>query len=299
MEHEFGGAWTEEKLDRLRKYLPAYTKIFHKNERAQFLNTVYVDAFAGTGYISRRGKKSNEEQGFFEDFAAPEVQNFIQGSAQIALATEPPFDHYVFVEKDAFRASELERLKVQHRNSGLSIEVVRDDARVFLPTWCSQQNWKKTRAVVFLDPYANQADWAMLQAVAQGKVDLWLLWPIGQVINRLLKKNELPFDSWSDALTRAFGTDEWKEKFYSHPSSTQLDLFSEEGHIKDEDENLIKVANFKQIEQFFIERLKLLFDYVAPNPLYLYNSQNTPLYLLCFASHNATGAGIARDILKP
>ncbi len=85
MEHEFGGAWTEEKLVRLRKYLEAYMIIFHKNEKAQFLNTVYVDAFAGTGYITRRGRKANEDQGVFEDFASPEVQGFIQGSAQIAL----------------------------------------------------------------------------------------------------------------------------------------------------------------------------------------------------------------------
>jgi hypothetical protein len=32
--HQFGGRWTEEKLERLRKYLRAYTTIFKGNERA-------------------------------------------------------------------------------------------------------------------------------------------------------------------------------------------------------------------------------------------------------------------------
>ncbi len=35
--HTFGGDWTEQKLERLQKYLKAYTTIFTKNERAQSL----------------------------------------------------------------------------------------------------------------------------------------------------------------------------------------------------------------------------------------------------------------------
>ena len=294
MEHQFGGAWTQEKLERLRKYLPAYTRIFHANERAKFLNTVYVDAFAGTGYISSRGKRADEEPSLFEDLAASEVQEFLQGSAQIALGTEPPFDRYVFVEKDAGRAGELERLKLSYLNSQLSIEVIRGDARNFLPQWCAGQDWKKTRAVVFLDPFASEADWSTLQAVSTGQVDLWLLWPIGQVINRLLTTKQLPPVSWGDALTRAFGTDEWRTRFYTTISTGQTSLFEEEPQ-----EQTIKNADFKQIEQFFVERLEQLFPHVAQNPLYLYNSQNTPLYLLCFAAHNPTAVKIAQDILKP
>lgn len=30
-EHRFGGAWTQEKLERIGKYLPAYTTIFKAN----------------------------------------------------------------------------------------------------------------------------------------------------------------------------------------------------------------------------------------------------------------------------
>jgi hypothetical protein len=52
-----------------------------------------------------------------------------------------------------------------------------------------------------------------------------------------------------------------------------------------------------------VERLKTIFAGVAKNPLALYNSANTPLYLLCFSAGNEQGAKtavkIAQDILKP
>src|SRR4029079_15745303 len=47
--HVFGGDWTNDKLERVRKYLREYTKIFSRNERASYFTTIYVDAFAGTG----------------------------------------------------------------------------------------------------------------------------------------------------------------------------------------------------------------------------------------------------------
>ena len=49
--HEFGGDWTEDKLERVRKYLSAYMLIFERNERARMLFQTYVDAFDGTGYM--------------------------------------------------------------------------------------------------------------------------------------------------------------------------------------------------------------------------------------------------------
>lgn len=298
IEHRFGGNWTQIKLDRLRKYLPAYTTIFHGNERARYLQTVYVDAFAGTGYSLPKVKStiSDNNVDLFADFGEPETQRFLKGSAQIALETEPTFDKYIFVEKEPEYAAELERLKIRYYNSGQNIQIVQSDTRTFLPDWCAQQDWKKTRAVVFLDPYSSQADWATIQSVAKGKVDLWLLWPIGQVINRLLTTKQLPPDSWGEALTRAFGTEEWKTRFYKTFSTGQTSLFEE-----DPQDQTVKTANFKAIERFFVERLETIFEKegVAQNPLYLCNSQNTPLYLLCFASHHKTAVKIAEHILKP
>ena len=39
LKHEFGGDWTDEKLDCLREYLPAYARIFRSNLRARYFTT--------------------------------------------------------------------------------------------------------------------------------------------------------------------------------------------------------------------------------------------------------------------
>lgn len=42
---DFGGGWTEEKLKRIAKYLPAYTTIFKSNTKASFLKTYWKQFF--------------------------------------------------------------------------------------------------------------------------------------------------------------------------------------------------------------------------------------------------------------
>ena len=72
---DFGGDWTEEKLDRVRKYLPAYTTIFNSNPKAKSLKTHYVDAFAGTGY---RYKETNKiEYELFPELSQQDTNKFL------------------------------------------------------------------------------------------------------------------------------------------------------------------------------------------------------------------------------
>jgi three-Cys-motif partner protein len=106
--HEFGGDWTEQKLRVLDNYLIAYSRIFQKNPGARHLETIYVDAFAGTGIIQRKAKHGNEEE-LFTEFAQPETIEFLQGSA--ARALQHQFTRYVFIEKSAASIAALEKLK--------------------------------------------------------------------------------------------------------------------------------------------------------------------------------------------
>jgi len=65
--HQFGGNWTEEKLEKLREYLHAYTTIFKQNIRASWYKTIYVDAFAGTGYRTTPRKNKATANPLFND----------------------------------------------------------------------------------------------------------------------------------------------------------------------------------------------------------------------------------------
>ncbi len=277
---QFGGQWTQEKLEMIRKYLEAYMTIFKRNKKAQLFTTVYGDAFAGSGYLQLQ---SQEETELFAELRQEDNQQFLRGSAQIALSLSKPFDKYLFIEKNPRHAQHLSNLREQFL--GRDITIRQGDANEVLNQWISTIDWQKTRAVVFLDPYGMQVEWQLLENIAQTKaIDLWLLFPLGVAVNRLLTKDRKPPEVWRHTLTRFFGTGEWEDRFYRR----QTDMFG--------DEIVSKTGDYKEIERFFIERLKTIFAAVAENPRVLKNSHNSPLYLLCFAVGNEKGAQAALKI---
>lgn len=286
--HEFGGPWTEDKLGRVQRYLVEYRKIFSKNPRAKYFRTVYVDAFAGTGY--RTDSMHNPMPDLWSgDRDDPDKASLLKGSAYNALEVNPPFDEYFFVERNADRARDLEALRLQFPDRAANVTIVNQDANAFLHDWCRRTDWRTKRAVVFLDPYGLQVDWTTIEAIAETKsIDLWYLFPLGIGVNRLLT-HEPPPPKWADAITRILGTNTWEDAFYRNTS--QLSLFDEPGHDQ-------KVADFGSISRFFVDRLKAIFAAVAENPLALYNSKGVPLYLLCFAAANPRGAPTAISIAK-
>jgi three-Cys-motif partner protein len=287
--HEFGGDWTAEKLERLREYLTAYTLIFNRNPRAQKLTPIYVDAFAGTGYRSQR-KRQGSLSLPLPELTAPDTRTFLKGSARIALEVEPPFKQYLFIEQDLMRAQKLEQLKTEFPKKALQIKIVVAEANDYLAEWCTRTDWRLNRAVVFLDPYGMQVEWPLIEAVAKTKaIDLWILFPLGVAVNRLLTKEGPPPDEWAQTLTRILGTENWKSTFY--PEQKIVTLFGEEKLQS-------KQADFEKIGRFFVDRLKTVFAAVAENPLPLFNSKGIPLYLLCFAAGNPKGAPTAIRIAR-
>lgn len=286
-QHEFGGDWTQEKLGRVRRYLQAYTKIFSKHPRAQKLATIYVDVFAGTGHRTR-SSQSGGETGRLKGFLEPEVEEFFKGSARIALEVVPPFDRYVFIEQDPDRMEGLRQLRTEFPDKGPAIEIVQAEANAWLTQWCNDTDWRRCRAVVFLDPYGRQVDWTLIEALTKTRaVDLWILVPLGVAVNRLLPRSGEPPPKWAEALTRCFGTESWRDEFYAHKQAQTL--FGEKTVVERE-------ADFEKIGAFFVERLKTVFAAVGENPLQLRNARNLPLYLSCFAASNPKGASTALRI---
>jgi three-Cys-motif partner protein len=284
--HKFGGNWTTEKLEVLSKYLRAYCKIFKSNKNAQYFETIYVDAFAGTGY--RRVDTTNDLV-LLPDLDQQDTQKYLKGSAVIALECEPSFDQYIFIEHKTVHIAELEQLKIKYPNHAVTVK--QGDATINLRKLIENTSWKKHRAVVFLDPYGMQVDWSLIEVIAKTQaIDLWLLFPLGMGVNRLLTRQNEPPQEWADRLTRIFGTDSWRNEFYAN--RVQPTLFGEE------EVRSIKTADFDSIGQFMINRLKTIFPGVAPKPLALLNSRGNPLYLLCFAAGNPKGAPTALKIAK-
>jgi three-Cys-motif partner protein len=275
--HRFGGDWTDEKLAAIGKYLSAYTTALTGK-----FKLAYIDAFAGTGY--RTSSNSGDEANLvFPDLATTETAKMLDGSASIALKTTPRFDKYIFIERDAARCAALAELRRDFPDLAADIDIRQGEANTEIQA-LAKLNWRAHRAVLFLDPYGMQVDWKTIRAVAgTHAIDLWLLFPLGIGVNRVLTRSgEIP-PAWRPSLDRLLGTTGWWDAFYK--VTTIKNLLGEE-------ERRVEKASVDVIGRYFVERLRSVFEQVS-EPKVLKNKTNCPLYLLCFAAGNPRGAPIA------
>ncbi len=160
---------------------------------------------------------------------------------------------------------------------------------MWLKAWCATQNWRVQRAVVFLDPYGMSVDWDTIAAIAKTRsIDLWVLFPFAIGANRMMPGDVLPDKGWGIVLTKVFGTVDWIKRFYEKKSD--IDLFGTQRN------SVTKIVGADEILEFFLERLRTVFPHVVQQPMILYNSNNTPMYALCFAAGNPKGGTTALKI---
>lgn len=292
--HQFGGDWTTRKLEVLAGYLQSYTTALKDKPTAgNPFRKAFIDAFAGTGYrdIRRDDKTASAQSLLFPDLAEKEPQELLDGSARLALQTDPAFDRYTFIERSPARCAHLEGLKTEFSDQAHRIDIQQGDANERIQALCDRsKDWSSHRAVLFLDPYGMQVEWKTIEAIASTKaIDLWLLFPLGIGVNRLLTKSgDIP-DSWRQRLDLLLGTTDWYDEFYK--VETSVDLFGNalEKPVKEKMET---------IGRYFNNRLKKVFAGVVEEPGVLRNSANNPLYLLCFAVGNERGKNIALRIAE-
>ncbi|MBA15869.1 MAG: hypothetical protein CMN73_05895 [Sphingomonas sp.] len=272
--HEFGGPWTEIKLDAISEYLHFYQNAL-KNRGFE---TWYVDAFAGTGERHTKVVKG----GIFDDGPVEEIEAVLAGSAKRALDVRPPFEHYWFSEQRPTRVKVLESLRDDY---GSDIVVRQGDANEQLrllfssPPWTNHRHSWKQRAVVFLDPYGMSVGFETLGMLAATKrTDVWYLFPRKAVIQQLANKASGIDDGKRASLTRIFGCDDWEERFYK-AQPAQHSLFNEP--VTSEQ---IRMATGDEIAAFARERFGGIFAYVSsPIPLLINGREFFELY--CFSNN--------------
>ena len=266
----FGGPWTYDKLEILRRYLDAYTTAL-KN---QPFNLIYVDAFAGSGSWTPRSEYSVEDYGDFREFH--------KGSSRIALEiSEKAFDRLVFIDTDPQNIYSLETLRNEF--PGRKVETVNEDANLALPKLCSELT-DFDRAVVFLDPYATEVTWSTVEAIAHSKkIDCWILFPL-MAVTRMMTRNNEPNQGLSEGLDKIFGGRQHWQGLYS--PSQQLSLFGDEPRQE-------RPPGSGRIADLYRERLESVFLRIAPIRRVFKNSRKSPMFELFFGASNPVGAPTA------
>lgn len=283
---QFGGQWTLRKLEVLEGYLQSYTTALKDKP----FRKAFIDAFAGSGYRDGGSLNTFQTPLLFPDFISNENQSLVDGSAKLALKTEPAFDRYIFIERSSTRCKQLEELKSEFPDRAEQIYIKQGDANEKIQELCSK-NWNSHRAVLFLDPFGMQVEWDTIEAVARTKaIDMWLLFPLGIAVNRLLTTSgDIP-ESWQKRLSLLLGTDDWYKEFYTVKKKPNL--------FGTDTEQVVKNVNMERIGDYFNDRLKKIFAGVVEKPGVLRNSSNSPLYLLCFAVGSERGKDIALSIAE-
>ena len=256
------GYWSELKLEILRKYAAAYSRIL----AAQLgLYHVYVDAFAGAGmHLSRA------------------TGEMVPGSPLNALQVEPHFREYHLIDLDGVKAAALRALVADrpevHVYEGDCNEILLRDVFPHL----RYEDYR--RALVFLDPYGLHLDWRLIRTAGElGTIDLFLNLPVADINRNVLWRNPEQVDAEDvTRMTRFWGDQSWRDIAYSTagnlfgwPEKMDNDTIAEAFRHQ-----LRKVASFRHV----------------PEPLPMRNARHSIVYYLVFASQKDTANRIVTDI---
>ena len=265
-DESWGGSWTETKLDNLESYLDAYTTAL----KSTAFNLLYIDAFAGTGKIQLHHGRG--------------AKDFLVGSSERAMRIEnKSFDRLVFIEKDPKRCGNLMKLRNQYPSR--DVKISNSDANIYLRNL--QEDWKRWRGVLFLDPFATEVEWATIEAIANFKaLDMWILFPVS-AIARILPRSRRPEDvskKWAERLTRVFGNDSWRGLY-----SECVDLFGDNVYERGEGIYGLSEIYKRNLANLFGSRF-------LPKSKVFCNSRNSPLFEFLFCVGNSRGIDVAKRI---
>lgn len=272
---KFGGPWTIMKVEMVVGYLEAFTKLlFNKPSSAQPFKRVYIDGFAGSGSF----KFGAITTGFFKRDAIE-----VAGSAQRALSVHPPFDALHFIEKRPACLKALQKMAAGDRR----VAIHDGDANAAIRKLCGEIDWRRTRGVIFLDPFGASLEWETLKIIAATKaLDVWYLFPLSSVFRNAPHALEKLTPEKRASITKILGTSEWEAEFYREPPKVRMSFFDiqEERKVK-------RTVNVDAIEAFIDRRLKAVFPAVG-KPRRLLGPKNVPLFSLFFAVSNPYSAAI-------
>ena len=260
------GYWSEIKLDIIRDYAAAYSKILSAQKKPALYH-VYIDAFAGAGiHISRK------------------TGCFVPGSPVNALHISPPFREYYLIDIDQRKVDALSKIALDrsdvHIYSGDCNAILLE--RVFPNVLFGQYR----RGLCLLDPYGLDLKWSVIQKAGSMKsIDMFLNFPVADINRNVLWHHPEGVDEADiNRMNEFWGDETWRQIAYT----TKKDLF---GYPE-------KEAN-EAVAEGFRQRLQEVAGFAnVPKPLPMRNSKGAIVYYLFLASQRPVAANIIKDIFK-
>lgn len=280
---EWGGHWTEQKLNAFSKYVEAYLTILKKHD---YWETIYFDGFAGSG--TRKDKLQTVLYGQLK--LTPHEEHIYKGAAERVVCLDKSFDYYYFVDKQQSLEKLKNKLDLLPKAKGKRMVFRQGDCNEQLKLLAASMRTRKYAALVLLDPFGMDIQWDSIACLKDTKTDVWILIPTGVIVNRLLDAaGKLDY---SLRLQSFFGLSEAEIRKEFYIVQKQETLFGENEIIKKIENPIHHIANL------YIRQLKTIWSFVTESPKVLYNRRNVPIYHFVFASNNSTAFKIADQIVK-
>ena len=264
-EYDEIGNWSEIKLDIVKKYAAAYTKIL--SNQPNIKKCIYIDAFAGAG------THKSETTG-----------DFVLGSPLNALNITPPFNEFHLIDLNGEKTAELRRQVGSRKEviiyDGDANQVLID--KVF--PRCRYSDY--ARALCLLDPYSLNVDWNVLKTAGQmNSIEIFYNFMIMDAnMNVLWRDPSKVATKQAERMDKVWGDGSWREAAYAK----QFALFGDSGYAKTGNETVVEA---------FRQRLQKIAGFkFVPRPIPMYNKNGATIYYLFFASPNDKGAKIVEYI---
>lgn len=259
------GYWSEIKLEILKEYAVAYSKILSAQQHPSF-HHVYIEGFAGAGI--HIAKATNE---------------FVLGSPLNALNVKPPFCEYHLIDILLEKVEHLKRLIGPRPD----VYVYSGDCnKILLEEVFPRVRYEDyRRGLCILDPYKLDLTWAVVYTAGQMKsLDMFLNFPVEDINRSVLWRDPQRVSASQAARMTAFWGDEsWRDIAYGSKG-----LF---GWPEKEPNEVVAAA--------FRERLQKVAGFQrVPEPIPMRNSKGATVYYLFFASQKNTAESIVIDIFE-
>lgn len=259
------GYWSEIKLDIIKEYAAAYSRILNASSQPSLYH-IYIDAFAGPGmHVSRQ------------------TGEFVPGSPLNALSIQPPFREYHFIDLDGGKVAFLKAAVGDRKD----VHFYEGDCNVKLleEVYPKAKYTDYRRALCLLDPYGLHLKWPVIETAARMKsIEIFLNFPVADMNRNVFWRNPQGVDEADiQRMNEFWGDDSWKTVAYT-TVPTLFGPADEKAHVE-------------EVAKAFERRLQEVagFEYVA-SPMPMRNTRGVILYYLFFASQKPVAKKIVDAI---
>lgn len=253
--------WSRNKLEILQGYLPAFN-----SASKSVTERIYIDLMAGEPV---NFDKQTKEQ--------------FDGSARLALASQPGFTRFAFGEMPT-NAAKL-KADLDARHPGAPFKVYPGDCNVQIQSILgdlTDVKWAPTFA--FLDQQAAELHWETMCALAafrkgKTKAEQWILWSPAMIVKGVTGTNKEKFAAQVDRL---YGSGDWRRILAARFETAQITG----SQFRAEMVNLLRWQFEKQL------------GYVHTIRIPMKMTNGTDIYDMVFATDHEAGLNIMSHLYK-